>query len=130
MENLIFCALILTDFFSLKRIIILVLNFQQLSRQNFKVFGKVQKQPPDVLYDIGVLKIFAKLTGKHLRQSLFFNKIAGLRPATLLKKRFWHMFSCEFCQIFKKTFFKITSERLLLKLKSSKKKFTFRNIFY
>ena len=105
MENLIFCALILTVFFSLKRIIILVLNFQQLSRQNFKVFGKVQKQPPDVLYDIGVLKIFAKLTGKHLRQSLFFNKIAGLRPATLFKKRFWHMFSCEFCQIFKKTFF-------------------------
>ena len=105
MENFIFCALILTVFFSLKRIITLVLNFQQLSRQSFKVFGKVQKQPPDVFHDIGVLKIFAKLTGKHLCQSLFFNKIAGLRPATLLKKRFWHMFSCEFCQIFKKTFF-------------------------
>ena len=30
---------------------------------------------------------FAKFTGKHLCQSLFFNKIAGLRPATLLKKR-------------------------------------------
>ena len=23
-------------------------------------------------------------------QSLFFNKVAGLRPATLLKKRLWH----------------------------------------
>ena len=26
----------------------------------------------------GVLKSFAKFTGKHLRQSLFFNKVAGL----------------------------------------------------
>ena len=25
--------------------------------------------------------------GKHLCQSLFFDKVAGLRPATLLKKR-------------------------------------------
>ena len=33
---------------------------------------------------------FTKFTGKHLRQSLFFNKVAGLRPATLLKKRLWH----------------------------------------
>ena len=35
---------------------------------------------------IGVLKIFAKLTGKHLCQSLIFNKVASLWPATLLKK--------------------------------------------
>ena len=34
-----------------------------------------------------VLRSFPKITGKHLRQSLFFNKVAGLRPATLLKKR-------------------------------------------
>ena len=27
-----------------------------------------------------VLGNFTKLTGKHLRQSLFFNKVAGLRP--------------------------------------------------
>ena len=32
------------------------------------------------------LRNFAKFTGKHLCQSLFFNKVAG-RPATLLKKR-------------------------------------------
>ena len=30
----------------------------------------------------GVLKSFAKFTGKHLCQSLFFNKVAGLSPAT------------------------------------------------
>ena len=34
-----------------------------------------------------VLKNFAKFTGKQLCQSHFFNKVAGLRPATLLKKR-------------------------------------------
>ena len=33
---------------------------------------------------------FAKFTGKHLCQSLFFNKVAALGPATLLKKRLWH----------------------------------------
>ena len=33
-----------------------------------------------------VLKNIAKFTGKHLCQSLFFNKVAGQRPASLLKK--------------------------------------------
>ena len=44
---------------------------------------------PDVLPN-KVLKNFAKFTGKHLCQSLFFNKIAGLRPVALLRKRLWH----------------------------------------
>ena len=38
----------------------------------------------------GVLRNFAKFTGKHLCQSLFFNKVASLRPATLSKKRLWY----------------------------------------
>ena len=38
----------------------------------------------------GVLRNFAEFTGKHLRQSLFFNKVAGRRPADLLKTRPWH----------------------------------------
>ena len=33
-----------------------------------------------------VLKNFANFTGKHLCQSPFFNKVAGLRPATLSKR--------------------------------------------
>ena len=47
----------------------------------------------------GVLRNFAKFTGKHLCH-LFFNKIA-------LKKRLWHthVFSCEFCKLSKNTFF-------------------------
>ena len=38
----------------------------------------------------GVLRNFKKFTGKHLCQSLLFNKVAGLRTVTLLKKRFWY----------------------------------------
>ena len=34
----------------------------------------------------GVLRDLEKFIGKHLCQSLFFNKVVGLRPATLLKK--------------------------------------------
>ena len=35
---------------------------------------------------IAVLKNFVKFIGKHLCQSLLFNKVAGLRPTTLLKR--------------------------------------------
>ena len=40
----------------------------------------------------GALRNFTKFTGKQLCLSLFFNKVAGLRPgpATLEKKRLWH----------------------------------------
>ena len=38
----------------------------------------------------GVFRNFEKFTGKHLCQSLLFNKVAGLRTVTLLKKRFWY----------------------------------------
>ena len=34
----------------------------------------------------GVLRDLEKFIGKHLCQSLFFNKVVGLRPATLLNK--------------------------------------------
>ena len=36
---------------------------------------------------ISVLKTFAKFTGKHLCRSLSLNKVAGLNPAALFKKR-------------------------------------------
>ena len=48
---------------------------------------------------------FAKFTGKHLCQSLFFNKVAGLRPATLFKKRLWHRcFPVNFAKFLKTPF--------------------------
>ena len=47
-----------------------------------------QKQSPEVFYKKSVLRNFTKFTEKHLCQSLLFNKVVGLRPATLLKKDF------------------------------------------
>ena len=38
----------------------------------------------------GVLRNFEKFTGKYLRQSLLFHKVAGPRIVTLLKKRSWY----------------------------------------
>ena len=50
----------------------------------------LQERPPEVFNKKGVFRNFLKFTGKHLRQSLFFNKVVDLRPVTLLKKRLWH----------------------------------------
>ena len=50
---------------------------------------------PEVFCKKGVLKTFAKFTGKHLCQSLLFN----------IKETLAQMFSCEFCEILKNTFF-------------------------
>ena len=52
-----------------------------------------------------LLRNFAKFTGKHLCQSLFFNKVAGLRPESLIKKETpAKLFSCEFCEISENTY--------------------------
>ena len=45
----------------------------------------------------GVLRSFAEFTGKHLYQSLFFNKVAGQTMA--------QVFSCEICENSKNIFF-------------------------
>ena len=61
-----------------------------------------------------VLRNFEKLTGKHLRQSLFFDKFAGQRPATLLKKRLWHRrFHMNFAKFLRTPFLQNISGRLL-----------------
>ena len=52
-----------------------------------------------------VLRNFAKFTGKHLCQSLFFNKVADLWPTTLLKKRLSHRcFTVNFVNFLRTTF--------------------------
>ena len=58
--------------------------------RGFKGVFLDEKQPWDVFCKKGALRNFAKFTRKHLCQSLFFNKVAGLRPATLLKKKLRH----------------------------------------
>ena len=41
----------------------------------YKIF---KSSRPEVLSKKGVLRNFTKFTGKHLCQSLFFNKVAGI----------------------------------------------------
>ena len=50
----------------------------------------------------GVLRNFAKFTGKHMWQSLFFSKVAGRN--FIKKETLAQVFSCEFCKISKSTF--------------------------
>ena len=56
-------------------------------------------------FNIGVLKNFAIFTGKHLRWSHFLIDLQIFRPATLLKETLTQVLSCEYCKIFKNSFF-------------------------
>ena len=57
----------------------------------------------------GFLKNFTKFKGKHLCQSLLFNKVAGLRPANLFKKRLRrNCFSVNFVKFLRTTFLQAT----------------------
>ena len=92
----------------------------------------------------GVLRNLTKFTGKlqHLCQSLFFNKVTGLRPVTLLKKRLWYRcFPANFAKVLKTHFLTETSGRLPLismgtmqilvqKITSEKKRNTSRFLFF
>ena len=74
----------------------------------------VQKQPLQLFCKKGVLRNFAKFTRKRLCQSIFFNKVAGLRPATLLIKRLCHRrFPVSFMKFLRTPFLQNTSGRLL-----------------
>ena len=71
---------------------------------NFGLVSNIRSSRSEVFCKKGVLRNFAKFTWKHLRHSLFFNKAAALRPATLLKKSIWHR-CWAFCEISKNTCF-------------------------
>ena len=56
----------------------------------------------------GILRNFTKFTGKHLCQSLFFNKVAGLSPQAckfIKKEALAQVFSFEFVQFIRATLF-------------------------
>ena len=58
-------------------------------KEMFHVISRPELSPcslPEVFCKKDFLRNFAKLTGKHLCQGLFYNKVAGLRPPTLLKR--------------------------------------------
>ena len=72
--------------------------------------NSLQKQPPEVFWKKGVPRNFAKFIGKHLSQSLFLNKVAGLFCNFIKKEALAKVFSCEFCEFSKNIF---STEHLL-----------------
>ena len=70
------------------------------------ILGRFRSSRPEVFCKKGVPRNVVKFTGKHLYQSLLFNKGAFLAQ----------VFSCEFYEISKNTFLQNTSIRLLLSI--------------
>ena len=94
-------------------------NFRYYSRSSKTIECrftlKRQNQQPEVFCKKFVFINFAKFTGKHLCQGLFFNKAPDLRPIVLLKKRLWHRrFPVNFTKFLRTPFLQCTSWRLLL----------------
>ena len=57
----------------------------------------------------GVLRNFTKFTEIHLRQSLFFNKVARPQPCNFIKKEArLQVFSCNFAKFLRTPFLQIT----------------------
>ena len=72
-----------------------------------------------LFFKISALQNFSKFTGKHLLQSLFFNK-KSLRLATSLKKRLWHSyFPVNFAKFLRTPFLKKQLRWLLLPVVNS-----------
>ena len=63
-----------------------------------------QKQSPEVFCRKGVLRNFTKFTGKHLYQSLLFNKVEGQACNFIKKEALAQVLSCEICETSKNTF--------------------------
>ena len=83
----------------LKRQSVFVINISPLTvRRRKNEVGSSRISHPEVFFKKGILKNFAKFTGKRLCYSLFFDKVAGLRPG---KEFLAQVFTCEFCEIFK-----------------------------
>ena len=91
----------------------------RVSSFSWKTPSIFQKQSPEMLCEKGVLRNFAKFTGKHLCQSFFFNKVAALSSRA-------QVFCCEFFEISKETF----SERTPLMATSDFWRSIKRNVFF
>ena len=72
------CKIVSFVHFSNKR------RFEQIYKTS--LWNDTVREITDVFCKKGVLRNFTKFTWKHLCWSLFFNKVADLRPETLLKR--------------------------------------------
>ena len=69
--------------FALVRIFGKVLSVTHLKKNNSR------SSRPEMFYKKDVLRNFTKFTGKHLCQSLFFNKVAGPRTCFFIGHLWW-----------------------------------------
>ena len=92
--------------------------FIQISRYKFGILSiKFRSSNWRCSVKKGVPRNFTKFTGKHLCQSLFFDKVADLKPAALLKKTLWYSyFPVNFAKFLRTPFLQNTSGRLLTKV--------------
>ena len=86
------------------RVIICKIVFQDINCDPVK---KIRGSRPEIFCKKDVPKSFTETTGKHLWESLSFNKVAGLR---LKKENLAQLFSCEFVKFLREHLW-----RLLLK---------------
>ena len=85
-----FCEISKNTFFHRTPLVAASLKSQYSSQREIsQLIGRANHRSsrPEAFCTKDVRKNFAKAPGKHLCQSLFFNKVAGLRSATLLKKQ-------------------------------------------
>ena len=82
-----------------------MINTSGCSRVNYYILELTDAATCKCSVREGVLRNFATFAGKYLCQSLFSNEVAGLRSATLLKKRLWHScFPVNFTKFLRTTF--------------------------
>ena len=75
----------------------------------------INKSSHNYSIEKGVLKHFVKFTGKQLYQRSLFNKVVGVSPATLLKRRLWRKcFSVNLTKFLSAAFLRNNSYQLLL----------------
>ena len=64
--------------------------FDQVFKYSKILWRPCRSSRSEVFCRKAFLKKWSKFTGKHLCQSLFFNKVAGLRPSPFLEKILWY----------------------------------------
>ena len=82
-----------------------IVNIQSSEAATRGVCSRLRSSRPDVFWEKYVLRNFTKFTGKHLCQSLFFNKVAGGACNFIRKETLAQVLSYEFREISKNTFF-------------------------
>ena len=84
-------------------------SFKEMEKRNATEFEEnimesmIRSGRPEVFCKKGVLRNFTIFTGKHLCQSLVFNK-ESLKSLFIKKEPLAQVFSCEFCEISKNNF--------------------------